>query len=151
MLAIFSLCKLFGFYLSSASMTGGNFRFQIPSLALIIYIFLSPNHAIDLEGSGIEWINPPTCSPEHSNWMVGEQQNLSWHASCCEDLNNISLVQELPGGDESMRYYNRSAGVVVYSITYLFYTPLIFNYVKLHATLKGANNMTIFENRRSLA
>ena len=132
-------------------MTGGNFRFQIPSLTLIIHIFLSPNHAIDLQENGTEWINPPTYSPESSIWMVGEQQNLSWYTSCCEDLNNISLVQELPGGGGSVRYYNMSAGVVIYGITFLFYMPLISNYVKLHATLKWANNMTIFENRRSLA
>ena len=118
-------------------MTGGTFRFQIPSLTLIIHIFLSTNHAIDLQENGTEWINPPTYSPESSIWMVGEQQNLSWYASCCarEYLNNISLVQELPGGDGSVRYYNMSAGVVIYGMTYLFYMPLISNYVKLHATL----------------
>ena len=34
------------------------------------------------------------------NWMVGEQQNLSWHTRGDNDvhLSNISLVQGPPGG-----------------------------------------------------
>jgi hypothetical protein len=75
-------------------MTGEIFRFQIPNWALIIILIFSPNQAI---GGGIDWINPP--SPGPANWMVGEQQNLSWHT--IDEylyLSNISLVQEPPGG-----------------------------------------------------
>jgi hypothetical protein len=131
-------------------MTGEIFRFQIPSWALIILIFLSPNHASEsnIANLVVDWINPP--SPGPANWMVGEQQNLSWQIgdSSGNGINaslvhpfKISLVQELPGGNA----YNESS-VVIYGIIYLFYMLLIFNYVKLHATLKQTNKYEDSQN-----
>jgi hypothetical protein len=145
MLALFSLCKLFGLHLSSANMTGKIFHFQIPSW-LIILIFLSPNHVAGaITTDGIDWINPSMIFGPVANWMVGEQQNLSWHIYGDEDLyylSNISLVQEPLGGDSNaLSAANLNcwrclpSGVVIYGIIYLFYMLLIFNYVKLHATL----------------
>ena len=120
-------------------MTGEIFRFQIPSWALIILIFLSPNHASEsnIANLVVDWINPP--SPGPANWMVGEQQNLSWriNASLVHPF-KISLVQE-------RNAYNESS-VVIYGIIYLFYMLLIFNYVKLHATLKQTNKYEDSQN-----
>ena len=100
-------------------MTGEIFRFQIPSWALIILIFLSSNHDAHL----VSWVNPP--SPGPANWMVGEQQKLLWESEKLYSF-KTSLARELPGGNAD----NESA-VVIYGIIYLFYMLLIFNYVKL--------------------
>ena len=65
-----------------------------------------------MAASEIDWINPP--SPGPVNWMVGEQQNLSWVLGN-EYLSNISLVQASVG----------STVYVINGIIYLFYMLLI--------------------------
>ena len=76
-----------------------------------------------MAASEIDWINPP--SPGPVNWMVGEQQNLSWVLGN-EYLSNISLVQASVASE---------VPYVINGIIYPFYILLIFNYVKLHATV----------------